>query len=285
MPEIYKQNIALPKDFPFIMFEAGGVKVDVPNLHLHNCFEINYVKEGHGLYFISNKKYFIMPKDVYIINNIEPHYAWDAGNLKMLVILFDSSLLLTGEQDILGYEYLKSFNISNNGYYNRIEVEDEFSDKIIQIISSIENEFIKKDFGYKLLIRSLLFELSAYLYRLYSSKIKSIDTMDYANIERIKKAINFIKQNYNNQIHIEDIAGTCNMSPSYFCSVFKKTLGITPIEYLTKVRIQKAIELLSYTDMSITEIAFEVGFNSATNFNISFKKYTGTTPKSYRRKR
>lgn len=75
----------------------------------------------------------------------------------------------------------------------------------------------------------------------------------------------------------------CGISKQHFCRVFKKKLGIRPLEYLARKRISKAKVLLINTDKSIYEIGKETGYNAANYFGIVFKKYEGISPGEYRK--
>jgi AraC-like DNA-binding protein len=100
--------------------------------------------------------------------------------------------------------------------------------------------------------------------------------------EKIKTTLNYIHENYMNDIHISDIANTCNLSQYYFMKFFKKHLGITCTEYVNVYRLDIASKLLNTTDKSITEISFETGFNSVSYFNKFFKEKFKVTPKEFR---
>jgi AraC-like DNA-binding protein len=98
----------------------------------------------------------------------------------------------------------------------------------------------------------------------------------------IRKALSFMHQHYDKDIQIEDIAKNLNIHPSYFHRIFKGHTGLTPIEYLTRLRLEKAKMLLARTDIPIIEISGYIGINSRQYFTFLFKKYTGTTPSRYR---
>jgi AraC-like DNA-binding protein/ligand-binding sensor protein len=93
----------------------------------------------------------------------------------------------------------------------------------------------------------------------------------------------FIEEHYDEQIHLDDVAKKVNTSVRYFCKVFKKFTGMTFVEYLTRLRIEKSKHLLLDSNKRVSEIAFEVGFESLTQFNRSFKKFSGQTPTEYRK--
>lgn len=100
--------------------------------------------------------------------------------------------------------------------------------------------------------------------------------------ETIIKARKYIEENFDEQISLDDAAQTVNTSVRYFCKVFKKATGFTFTDYLSRVRIEKAKNLLLNPHRRISEVAFEVGFESLSQFNRSFKRLNGKTPTEYR---
>ena len=107
---------------------------------------------------------------------------------------------------------------------------------------------------------------------------------DVKNIDVIKKALNFVNQNYMKDITLDSAANAVNLNSSYFSTLFKKQTGIGFSDYLNKVRIQESKHLLQSTDYSILEIALEVGFEDQSYYSKVFKKITGMKPKEYRDK-
>jgi two-component system response regulator YesN len=98
----------------------------------------------------------------------------------------------------------------------------------------------------------------------------------------IRNAIRYIDENYGQPLSYKDVAKEVFISPSYFLSLFKQETGLTFVDHLTAVRIDKAKELLASSEKSIAEVAYEVGFNNPNYFSSIFKKLTGSTAKEFR---
>ncbi len=98
----------------------------------------------------------------------------------------------------------------------------------------------------------------------------------------VRRSIQFMHQNYDRLIRMEQIAAAVNVHPGYLHRIFKKHMHITPTAYLNDLRMDKAMMLLSQTDIPIPEIADYVGVASRQYFHLLFKKHTGTTPAEYR---
>jgi AraC-like DNA-binding protein len=99
----------------------------------------------------------------------------------------------------------------------------------------------------------------------------------------IARAKDFIRGNQAEDLSLGQVARAVNASTFYFCKMFKKATGLNFTEYLSRVRIEKAKNLLLNPNLRISEIAFEVGFQSLTHFNRVFKKIVGQSPTDYRR--
>ncbi|HEY8901018.1 MAG TPA: helix-turn-helix domain-containing protein [Chthoniobacterales bacterium] len=98
----------------------------------------------------------------------------------------------------------------------------------------------------------------------------------------ISRAKNFIKENQTEDLSLGQVAKAVNASTFYFCKMFKKATGLNFTEYLSRVRVEKAKNLLLNPNLRISEIAYEVGFQSLTHFNRAFKKIVGRSPTEYR---
>ena len=100
----------------------------------------------------------------------------------------------------------------------------------------------------------------------------------------IKKARDYIQEHQGEKLSLGQVARAVNMSTFYFCKTFKKITGINFTDYLSRVRIEKSKNLLLNPNLRVSEIAFEVGFQSLTHFNRVFKKILGQSPTEYRDK-
>lgn len=98
----------------------------------------------------------------------------------------------------------------------------------------------------------------------------------------IRRAKQFIHEHQTEALNLTQVARAVNTSTFYFCKVFKKSTGINFTDYLARVRIEKSKNLLLNPNLRVSEIAFEVGFQSLTHFNRVFKKVMGQSPTAYR---
>ncbi|BBW97752.1 helix-turn-helix domain-containing protein [Geobacillus icigianus] len=101
---------------------------------------------------------------------------------------------------------------------------------------------------------------------------------------KLGKAKEYIDRRYAEPLTLEEVAEQAGMSPYYFSKLFKEQFGITFIDYVTNVRIERAKEALARTDLSLKEICFSIGYNDPNYFSRVFKKQTGLSPSEYRKK-
>ena len=99
----------------------------------------------------------------------------------------------------------------------------------------------------------------------------------------IKEAINYIEQNFQNNITIEEIAAVCGINRSYFGKIFRNSIGRSPQEFLMNYRMVKATELLKLTSLSIAEIGSAVGYENQLHFSRAFKTIYGISPREWRK--
>lgn len=100
----------------------------------------------------------------------------------------------------------------------------------------------------------------------------------------VKQCLNYLHENYDQEIHVQDVAGIVNLHPGYLQRIFKNHTGETLMQYLTRLRMDKASMLL-HTDIPVADIADYVGIGSRQYFHALFKKHTGFTPVHYRKAR
>jgi two-component system response regulator YesN len=117
--------------------------------------------------------------------------------------------------------------------------------------------------------------LNEFIELVYSSQ-------DARKVSQIRPAINYIDANYNKPITLADVAKASHLSISRLAHIFKEQMGITIIDYLTSVRIERAKQLLLATDQNCTEICFEVGYNDQSYFTRTFKGLVGMAPRQFK---
>lgn len=103
-------------------------------------------------------------------------------------------------------------------------------------------------------------------------------------IDQLKPVLEYIETHFSSPLSLAELSGVIGMNPKYFCRFFNSITQQTPMNYVNYYRIEQASNMLSSTDLSVTEVGLECGFNDICHFVKTFKKYKGITPKQYQKK-
>lgn len=228
---------------------------------------IQYVFSGEGTFILDGKTYnlkqndlFYLPKNVivkYFSNAINPYsYYW---------IGFDGD---GAEKLINAIGLSKEFPV--------ISVEDV---GVTESFENLKTAILKKTLSGNLQANSTFLKLFSILVKNDCDEDKTIKNVSN---EYVNKALYFIRENFGKDINVTDVSKVVGLKRNYFDLIFKKRLGISPIDYLINYRIEQSKIMLSL-GMSVTDTAINCGFNSPSNFGAKFKKITGITPLSYKK--
>jgi YesN/AraC family two-component response regulator len=281
---VHRDQIPLDPDFPFQINEVVLHSADnrKDSFHWHSYFEITWIKEGSGCYYVNGKVYFVNPGDLIIFNNVEPHGCQVLQDeLKVVAMVFSSSFI-SEYSDFSQMEYLQPFIERGSNFRNKVDRESEIAAEIIWILREILQEWEKKELGYRLMIRADVLRILTLLIRCYQDDTKGQELLHEKKkaMKRLQEAFDYIDSHYAEKITLEETAKMVYMSPNYFSSYFHKATETSFSDYVTMQRIRKANELLSTTEKSINEIAMECGFPNISNFYRLYKKHTGTSPRN-----
>jgi len=249
--------------------------------HVHSEMQILAGKSGMLEVKVVSKKINLRVGDVLIIKSSVPHTAKPilpftaTASIKInKKVLIPASLSEVGE-----YLYDALSHFDRDFLYLRRE--DETTGDFFSNIARISEENEKKDKSASLFVEGYSKILLGLLERggLLESRIRGLDENAAS---KIFPALLFVKENYTKEISLEEIAKTLDMNREYFCRLFKKTVGITFVDYVNLVRISQAKRLLISSQKTIVEISSELGFSSVSYFTRVFKNITNSTPAIYR---
>jgi AraC-like DNA-binding protein len=127
-------------------------------------------------------------------------------------------------------------------------------------------------------------ELYAAIYRLFSLMIPQEDTVksDAGPANWVPRSIEYMNTHYTENINVQDVAAYISVHRAYFSKVFAEQTGMTPIQYLQKLRMERAVQLLQHTSHSVTEIAMSLSYPDLYSFTRAFSKYYGASPSKLR---
>jgi len=221
--------------------------------------DLTYVFEGGAYYIINGVKYYVEKGDLICIpkNSLRKAIP-DSSNL---MACYSTNFQLN---DISGREISLPFPL-----ISKIGIRDD----LLNLYNELAIEWLEKAPGYKMKSRAIfLMVLHRYFNLLYYKN--SSDTID----PRIRKSIKYILGNFDSNIGVEDLAKLVGLNPVYFGTLFKKNTGTTVREYINRIRVNNAENMLSSGEYSVTETAYRCGFNDVFYFSKVFKSYKGYCP-------
>jgi AraC family transcriptional regulator len=157
--------------------------------------------------------------------------------------------------------------------------------KLAGLVQILMAELETHDRGEKLYLESLSCMLGIHLLRQYCHTTPALwsYTTGLATY-KLRDVLDYIQSHLHQELSLNIMAAQLGMSRYYFATQFKQAMGISPHQYVTQQRIEKAKQCLRNRTLSLTEIALNCGFSSQSHFNKVFKQHTGTTPKAYQEK-
>ncbi len=282
--KILETEIALKLNTLFTVVERNEQFFNAP-LHVHPEFELVYVKESTGKRIIGNGIERFEPGDMVLIGPHLPHiwinddsYLEQNQELRArsLIMYFHPSIFQGGVFDLVESAEIKSL-LTKAG--SGLSIQNGTREKVAALL---EKTLLATGFEKILGLLQILQVLAG------SEDLVALNAEELINHERGKEkdrlcdVYRFVNENFRSDIQLKDVARLTNLTPQSFCRLFKKRNRIHFVEYLNQVRISNACRLLLDSDWTISEIAYNCGYKTISNFNKLFKETTGYAPKHYR---
>ncbi len=227
-----------------------------------------YCVDGHGWYEINKQRYEVGPYEFFILpRNVEHAYGSSADHPWSIYWIHFGGDALGELNDIQAVQkYFKPFHLKH-------------STEIISVFSKIYKTL---QLGYS--IDNLLFAnmCLAHFLTLFIYNSRHFDSVPNEKLDCVDSAMLYMQQHINENISLTDLSKHYNYSVSRFSNLFKQKTGYAPIDYFLQMKMQKACQQLDFTNNSVKEIAFEMGFDDPYYFSKRFRSIIGVSPKKYR---
>lgn len=269
-----KQHGSLEFPIQFYPIDRNHSQYEMPP-HWHKEFEIVRVLSGKFRLFLNNVEYILSQGDIALVSCGTLHRG-EPQDCIYECIVFDLGMLRRHQKDIISPYVLPIMNetLTANGLIH------PDNSMLYSSISALFTAMREQVNCYELSVYSLLFRIFALLYE-NGLLFKAERRRAGRQTDAILSLLDWIDVHYHESISLQQLSGHCGMNEKYLCRLFKEYTDRTPIDYVNHLRIENACHELAAGNKSITETAFDCGFNDLGYFSRTFKKYKGLTPKEY----
>ena len=270
------------KDDPFSIYHIANVKrsFQIP-VHWHDEFEIIYVKSGFLTVSISGENYIGKPGDAFVVSPGNLHFMGSqTGNVDYFTFLFPLKYISFRTDDILDDKLLEPLNSGH--LIISPEIEDTVKEQCEQLVEvyGVKKEESQSKITAQIKTKIILLQFILELWK--KGFIVENDTGGKNTVE--KEMVSYIQQNFTGKILLKEFGEQFHLSEKYISRYFKEHFHITISQYVTYLRLEHAKQLLQDTDIPVTEVAMQSGYQNVSYFIRSFKKTYGMSPLKYRNK-
>lgn len=268
----FQKYVSIPtKNNCGIKLVAKDVIVDSYPFHRHDFYEIEWIVKGSTRHEINGEVRTEPAGTVFSLSPSDFHRYEFIDRPTIHIINIDYKTAPKAIQHILGKVEFPLVGHMSDEELN--EVEDHFRE-LYKLVNESEGDFLSDSIiGYTLIILSKIFKCS---------EIKA-PVSSNGGYFHIRRAMEYIDKHYSCHLSLDSVAKAVAVSSCHLSKLFRKTCGLSFVEYLTEYRVGKAQELLLESNKSVSEIADSCGFGSFSAFSRSFKKISGCSPVEYRK--
>lgn len=273
-------------DYEFVTYPANtsiriwrGVEPDSYDTHLHSAVEVALPVEGECVYTIGDTSYHVQAGEVMIVPPGCSHSLSMGENSSRELILYEMNGVFT----------IKDFSAIRQLTANplHIRLEDPAHDKAHALLMDVIDVYRAGGMLRNMHCYALLLEMYAVLGEAYLSTSATAAEMNVlqrqlSGEDAFNRALDFVNKNYMDDVTLDSLAAYAGFSRYTLSRMFRQHTGETFTHYLSRRRVEMAMELLSGTRLPVTQVALQCGFNSIATFNRVFRDVKGCTPTQYR---
>lgn len=277
------------RDFPFVRFivtqdtcEPYGAGFHYP--HWHDDLQFTIADKGTVLEYVNGVEYELKEGEMLFINSDAIHMTKKViGDGRFISMNFSPKLLAIIEGSSMEQEYVKRITDNRSLQAILLTRGEEWQNRLIDEFYGLSRYLDQPEcYGRE-------YEIVGYLQRMWAAFIANVESGDkkvssafIRKQDAVQKILTYLHRNYARKIDLAEICELAHISQAECNRLFQSILNTSPYEYLLHYRMEKACVLLRETNLNVTQVASEVGFNDSSHFIAEFKKRRGVTPGKYR---
>ena len=252
--------------------------------HSHDFEELVLILDGHGKHQVGREVYDISAGDVFVMLGETSHCYPEASKLSLINLLYDTGNLRLPRADLgalPGYHAL--FQVEprlrqQQRFQNRLKLEMPELGRLIGLVTEMEAELRAKTPGSHFLATAHFMRVIGLLARAYMR----MPAEKERPLHQISELLGHLEQHYAEPLTIDDLTKVARMSQSTLFRVFRHIMGRSPVDYLIRLRVGKAAQILRREPLRISEVSEAVGFFDSNYFSRQFRQVMGVGPREYR---
>lgn len=253
-------------------------------LHRHAFSEMVVVLQGTGVHISPGGEHPIGAGDVFVLHKGQVHGYHSASALELVNILFvldDLAMFARDVEALPGFSVLiAGRNARDDGAYDsRVRLSADRLARVADRINEMLVEQKTRPAGWRFAVVAQFMMIVTDVCRAYSER----DNPAMRALSRLSGVIGYIHQHYSESLTLDDLASVASMSRRTLTREFRNAFRVSPIDYLIRERISRAIDLLRSSDMTVTEAAYLVGFQDSNYFTRRFRTVVGCSPRDARK--
>ncbi|WIM38158.1 AraC family transcriptional regulator [Paenibacillus sp. PK4536] len=265
------------KTFPINIFHVATPHWRWVPLHWHEHLEWMIVYKGSFRVQIGTEHQDITVGDIVFVNTRQIHAAFPLEeDTELICIVFNEALIRNIQLDHTESRYIRPLLENQLGLPAIFPKDHPLAKQVTFYLQQMIIEYEQSTSGSELLIKSYLLACIGWLYRIVAHD--HIELPASHQPAYMQPLFQHLSHHFRESISIETAAELCQLTPTYFCYLFKKTTGKTFIEYINMLRIHEAEQLLRSGDWNISQVAYHCGFTSLNYFGRVFKQYKQMSP-------
>lgn len=268
--------------FQYVYRDIKLTQYELPD-HVHDWYELVYVHEGEGSFFIDHTFYDASPGAIFLIPGNTIHRSFpNEDNPKLSTAFYFSALFVEENSMLPHFNYLQIFDSLKASQNFKLVLDEDKQAQFEQLIEAIHHEFSEKQLGYEQLVQHYVKQLLILLAR-HAMRTKITTTSSSLLPIWLSELFVYIDLHLDKELQLNHLAKQAAVSPPHLSRVFKKYTGMNLTNYVNAKKMMRAKDLLLDTQHTISEVAELCGFGSLTHFHRTFKHATNMTPMQFKK--
>lgn len=249
--------------------------------HKHSFYEITYVQHGNGWFDTVGGRLDLSPGDLFIAKPSEPHEILSSSDHPLEIYFWSHTLIPSYSALQLVPEHLLNLYIHADKW-----VGNQHS-AVAVLLNLLADEMLQARPGFPHAIQGLLITLMmetvrAVIPSVVDEEIEAATSVHHPHETTVKAMVRYLHDNYSAPIVVQDVASQVYLSERHASRLFRQSMGVSILHYLTSLRLEKAAELLMDSQLSVGEIAGQCGYTNSEYFTTLFRRRVGIVPTLYR---